>query len=152
MLAIGAVKLGFDPVLGADADRTALDETLRNARANGAEVEVRHVDLRREPAPVADAVAANLTAGLCEAVARSWAERGARPGTAIMSGFLREEADRRRGGARRARGTPARRRRRVGRRSAVCAPGTKVSGPSSVPPRAHSDLFREACGKSFASR
>ena len=94
VLAIGAVKLGFDPVLGADADRTALDETLRNARANGAEVEVRHVDLRREPAPAADAVAANLTAGLCEAVARSWAERGARPGTAIMSGFLREEADR----------------------------------------------------------
>ena len=83
-----------------DADRAALDETLRNARANGVEVEVRHVDLRREAAPVADAVAANLTAGLCEAVARSWAERGVRPGTAIVSGFLREEADRRRGGTR----------------------------------------------------
>ena len=66
---------------------------LRNARANGVEVEVRHVDLRGEPAPVADVVAANLTAGLCEAVARSWAERGERPGTAIVSGFLREEAD-----------------------------------------------------------
>ena len=34
---------------GVDADRAALDETLRNARANGVEVEVRHVDLRREP-------------------------------------------------------------------------------------------------------
>ena len=43
-------------------------------------VEVRHVDLRREEAPVVGAVAANLTAGLCEAVARSWASRGVRPG------------------------------------------------------------------------
>jgi ribosomal protein L11 methyltransferase len=93
VLSIAAVKLGFGPVLGADADRTALDETLRNARANGTEVKVLHVDLRREAAPVADAVAANLTAGLCEAVAQSWAKRGVRPGTAIVSGFLREEAD-----------------------------------------------------------
>ena len=31
--------------------------------------------------------------GLCEAVALSWAKRGVRPGTAIVSGFLREEAD-----------------------------------------------------------
>jgi ribosomal protein L11 methyltransferase len=94
VLAIAAAKLGFEPVLGVDADRAALDETRRNARANGVDVEVRRVDLRREPAPVADAVAANLTGGLCEAVARSWAERGERPGTAIASGFLREEADR----------------------------------------------------------
>jgi ribosomal protein L11 methyltransferase len=94
VLSIAAAKLGFDPVLGVDADRPALDETRRNARANGVEVEVRRVDLRREPAPIADVVAANLTAGLCEAVARSWAAAGVRPGTAIASGFLREEADR----------------------------------------------------------
>jgi ribosomal protein L11 methyltransferase len=93
VLAIAASKLGFEPLVGVDADRAALDETRRNARANGVEVEVRHVDLRREAAPVADAVAANLTAGLCEAVARSWAEHGVRPGGAIVSGFLREEAD-----------------------------------------------------------
>jgi ribosomal protein L11 methyltransferase len=94
VLAIAAAKLGFEPVLGVDADRAALDETARNARANGVAVEVRHVDLRRGAAPVADAVAANLTAGLCEAVAGSWAAAGVRPGTAITSGFLREEADR----------------------------------------------------------
>ena len=93
VLAIAASRLGFEPVVGVDADRAALDETRRNARANGVEVEVRHVDLRREEAPVAGAVAANLTAGLCEAVARSWASRGVRPGTALVSGFLREEAD-----------------------------------------------------------
>jgi ribosomal protein L11 methylase PrmA len=81
-------------VVGVDADRAAIDETGRNARANGVEVEVRHVDLRRGAAPVADAVAANLTAGLCEGVTQSWAADGVRPGTAIVSGFLREEADR----------------------------------------------------------
>jgi ribosomal protein L11 methyltransferase len=93
VLAIAAAKLGFDPVLGVDADRAALAETDRNARANGVEVEVRHIDLRRAAAPVADVVAANLTAGLCEAVARSWAGAGVRPGTTIVSGFLRDEAD-----------------------------------------------------------
>jgi len=94
VLAIAAAKLGFEPVTGVDADRAAIDETNRNARANGVEVGSRRVDLRREGAPVADAVAANLTAGLCEAVARSWADTGARPATAILSGFLRDEADR----------------------------------------------------------
>jgi ribosomal protein L11 methyltransferase len=93
VLAIAAAKLGFEPVLGVDADRAALAETDRNARANGVALELRHRDLRREQAPVADVVAANLTAGLCEAVARSWAEAGARPRTVIVSGFLRNEAD-----------------------------------------------------------
>ena len=117
MLAIAAAKLGFDPVLGVDADRAAVEETRRNARANYVEVEVRHVDLRREPAPVADVVAANLTAGLCEAVARWWASAASGPAAAIASGFLREEADRVAGGAGggRARGTPPRGVRRVGR-------------------------------------
>jgi ribosomal protein L11 methyltransferase len=93
VLAIAAAKLGFEPVLGVDADRAALDETRRNARANGVEVDVAHMDLRREQAPIADVAAANLTAQLCEAVARSWAGQDERPGAAIMSGFLRDEAD-----------------------------------------------------------
>ena len=94
VLAITAAKLGFDPVSGVDADRAALAETQRNARANGVEVAVERGDLRRAPAPAADVVAANLTAGLCEAVAASWAATGEGPGAAIMSGFLRAEADR----------------------------------------------------------
>ena len=93
VLAIAAAKLGFDPVRGVDADLPALAETQRNARANGVEVAVARVDLRREPAPVADVVAANLTAGLCEAVAGGWAPAGTRPGSAIVSGVLREQAD-----------------------------------------------------------
>lgn len=93
VLAIAAAKLGFEPVRGVDADRAALDETRRNARANGVTVEVARADLRRDPAPVADVVAANLTAGLCEGVAGSWAKSGKHPGSAIVSGFLRTQAD-----------------------------------------------------------
>jgi ribosomal protein L11 methyltransferase len=94
VLAIAAAKLGFDPVLGVDADRAAIEETGRNARANYVQVEVRLMDLRSEPVPVAGVVAANLTTRLCEAVARGWAERGEGPGSMIASGFLREDADR----------------------------------------------------------
>jgi ribosomal protein L11 methyltransferase len=93
VLAIAAAKLGFDPVLGVDADRAAIEETDRNARANYVDVQVRRSDLRSEPAPIADVTAANLTARLCEAVAGGWAGRGERPGALIASGFLRDEAD-----------------------------------------------------------
>jgi ribosomal protein L11 methyltransferase len=94
VLAIAAAKLGFEPVVGVDADQAAVDETQRNARANYVEVEVRRADLRSEPVPVAGVMAANLTTRLCEAVAQGWAERGERPGALIASGFLRDEADR----------------------------------------------------------
>jgi ribosomal protein L11 methyltransferase len=94
VLSIAAAKLGFDPVLGVDADRAAIEETDRNARANYVQVEARRLDLRTEPVPVADVVAANLTTRLCEAVAAGWAERGVRPGALVASGFLRDEADR----------------------------------------------------------
>jgi ribosomal protein L11 methyltransferase len=93
VLAIAAAKLGFDPVLGVDADRAAIEESRRNARANYVELELRHADLRSEPVPVADVVVANLTAPLLGAVAGDWARRGERPGTLIASGLLREQAD-----------------------------------------------------------
>jgi len=94
VLAIAAAKLGFDPVLAVDADRAAIDESGRNARANYVELELRHADLRRETAPVADVVAANLTAPLLEAIAGSCAEACGRPRALIASGLLRHEADR----------------------------------------------------------
>ena len=93
VLAIAAAKLGFEPVLGVDADRAAVEETDRNARANGVLVEVRHADLRRVPVLPGDVAAANLTARLCEEVARGWGEHGKRPAVAILSGFLREQAE-----------------------------------------------------------
>jgi ribosomal protein L11 methyltransferase len=93
VLAIAAAKLGFEPVLGIDADRAAIDEADRNARANYVQIELRHMSLRGDPAPVADVAAANLTAPLLRAVAADWAARGERPGALVASGLLREEAD-----------------------------------------------------------
>jgi ribosomal protein L11 methyltransferase len=93
VLAIAAAKLGFDPVLGVDADRAAIEESDRNARANYVELELRHADLRREPAPTGAVVAANLTAPLLEAVVRGWAASNERPDVLIASGILRPQAD-----------------------------------------------------------
>jgi ribosomal protein L11 methyltransferase len=94
VLAIAAAKLGFAPVLGVDSEVAALEETARNSRANHVEVDTRRLDLRREPAPVAHVVTANLTAGLLEQVAGGWAQSGDRPGALISSGFLATEAER----------------------------------------------------------
>ncbi len=93
VLAIAAAKLGLEPVLGLDADQAAIDEAARNARANRVEIELRRADLRAEPARVAGLVTANLARGLLLTVTRSWQEQGIRPGIAIVSGLLRDEAD-----------------------------------------------------------
>ncbi len=120
VLSIAAAKLGFDPVLGVDADRAAVEETDRNARANYVQVDVRRLDLRSEPVPVADVMAANLTTRLCEAVAQGWAARGERPGSADR---LRLPA--RGGGSHRGRAAPAR--------------------PGRAPPRRFRRLGRDPC-------
>lgn len=91
ILAIAASKLGFDPVTALDADRAAVETTAHNAAANGARLaEVRRANLRAEPAPAADAVAANLARPLLLRVAELMADR---PRSLIASGLLVEEAD-----------------------------------------------------------
>jgi ribosomal protein L11 methyltransferase len=93
VLAIAAAKLGFEPVLAVDAEHAAIEEAARNARENRVEIDLRRADLRREAAPVAGVVTANLTRQLLLAVAGSWQAQGTRPGIAIVSGLLSEEAD-----------------------------------------------------------
>jgi ribosomal protein L11 methyltransferase len=93
VLAIAAAKLGLRPVVGVDLEQSALAAGDRNARRNYVDIEFRRLDLRREKAPVADVVTANLTAELLGCVADRWAEGGARPRTLIASGFLTGEAD-----------------------------------------------------------
>jgi ribosomal protein L11 methyltransferase len=94
VLAIAASKLGFRPVTGVDVERAAVQETDRNARLNGVELELERIDLRAQAVPSADVVTANLTTALFEAVSRSWAKRDTRPATLIASGFLRAEMER----------------------------------------------------------
>jgi ribosomal protein L11 methyltransferase len=90
VLAIAAARLGYAPVLAVDVEPASLEASAENARVNGAEVEVRRVNLRREPAPWAPTVTANLVRPLLLDVARLL-ERA--PDRLIMSGLLREEAD-----------------------------------------------------------
>ena len=90
MLAIAAARLGYAPVLAVDVEPASLEASAVNAERNGAEIEVRRVNLRREPAPWAPTVTANLVRPLLLDVARLL-ERA--PERLIMSGLLREEAD-----------------------------------------------------------
>ena len=90
VLAIAAARLGWGPVLAVDVEPASLEASKENAQRNGAVVEVRRVNLRREPAPYAPTVLANLVRPLLLDVARLL-ERP--PERLIASGLLREEAD-----------------------------------------------------------
>jgi ribosomal protein L11 methyltransferase len=90
VLAIAAARLGYAPVLAVDVEPASLEASAENAKVNGAEVEVRRVNLRREPAPWAPTVTANLVRPLLLDIARLL-ERA--PQRLIASGLLRGEAD-----------------------------------------------------------
>jgi ribosomal protein L11 methyltransferase len=90
LLAIAAAKLGFDPVLACDHETAALQAAAANATANGVEIELERVNLRRDPAPPAPTAVANLTAPLLREVAELL-ERV--PGRLVCSGLLATEAD-----------------------------------------------------------
>ena len=90
VLAIAAAKLGWEPVLAVDVEPASLEASAVNAERNGAVIEVRRANLRREPAPWAPTVLANLVRPLLLDVARLL-ERA--PERLVVSGLLREEAD-----------------------------------------------------------
>jgi len=90
VLAIAAAKLGFAPVVAYDHERAALDAAAASAKANGVDLELARIDLRREPAPEAPTVTANLTAPLLREVA---ARIEGPPGRIVCSGMLRSEVD-----------------------------------------------------------
>jgi ribosomal protein L11 methyltransferase len=95
VLAIGAAKLGFGPVLGVDHDPLALEATADNARANGVEIETRRHDIMRDgAAPAAPAVLANLLGPLLRALAETGFDPAVEPPRALIaSGLLTSEAD-----------------------------------------------------------
>jgi ribosomal protein L11 methyltransferase len=105
VLAIAAARLGYAPVLALDNDPASVLATIGNARANEVAVEARRHDLRVDPVPGAETVAANLLGPLL----RQWAARlgelgagagaargrggGAAPERLIAGGLLTDEAD-----------------------------------------------------------
>lgn len=91
VLAIAAARLGFAPVSACDLEASALIAAHENAERNGVPWLVpARVDLRREPAPWAPTITANLARGLLLDVAGRL-ERA--PERLIVSGLLLEEAD-----------------------------------------------------------
>ena len=91
VLAIAAAKLGFAPVTALDADRAAVAATIANARDNAVVLDrVERANLREDPAPSADVIAANLTRPLLLRVAELMDPP---PRTLIAAGLLEHEAD-----------------------------------------------------------
>jgi ribosomal protein L11 methyltransferase len=91
VLAIAAARLGFAPVIAVDGERAALDATRRNATANDVTLDrIERVNLREEPPPPADTMAANLTRPLLLRVAALLHEP---PRVLLVSGLLDAEAD-----------------------------------------------------------
>jgi ribosomal protein L11 methyltransferase len=90
VLAVAAAKLGFGPVIACDLERPALEAAAASAMANGVEVELVRIDLRRERAPIATTVTANLTASILRDVAARIEEP---PNRLVCSGLLASEVD-----------------------------------------------------------
>jgi ribosomal protein L11 methyltransferase len=60
ILSVAAARLGFDPVLACDVERTSVEATRAAAEANGVAVDVSRCDLHAAPGPWAPTVLANL--------------------------------------------------------------------------------------------
>jgi ribosomal protein L11 methyltransferase len=96
VLAIAAVRLGWEPVVAVDFDPVAVEAAAENARVNGVSLEVRRHDLRVDSVVSAPTVAANLLRPLLLTWADLLAGAGETivlPGRVIASGLLVGEAD-----------------------------------------------------------
>jgi ribosomal protein L11 methyltransferase len=87
VLAVAAVRLGFDPVFAVDHDAAAVETAIRTARANDVHVGVSAADVLADELPAVDVVVANIELPAVEALL---ARRPAR--TAITSGYLATDA------------------------------------------------------------
>ena len=89
VLAIAAALLGWRTVSALDHEGQAVDEAAANAERNGAAVAARVCDLLRDPAPVAEALVANVPVHVHMAIA----PRLEPPRLLIASGFVAADAD-----------------------------------------------------------
>jgi ribosomal protein L11 methyltransferase len=91
VLAIAAARLGWAPVIACDYDPVAVEATRANAVGNRVGIESVQLDLREQPLPPAETVAANLLTPLLLELATR-VDR-AYPARMIASGVLSGEAD-----------------------------------------------------------
>jgi ribosomal protein L11 methyltransferase len=92
VLAIAAAKLGWHPVCAYDHEAAARAAATANAAANGVELEVERIDLRRSVPELAQTTVANLTAPVLREVAAR-IDRDFAPGVLVCSGLLPSELD-----------------------------------------------------------
>jgi ribosomal protein L11 methyltransferase len=90
VLAIAAAALGYAPVIAVDNEPESVEAAALNAAANGVTIDVRALDVLRDPLPPAPTIAANLLRPLLLALAE---RLSAPPRLLIASGLLREQAD-----------------------------------------------------------
>jgi ribosomal protein L11 methyltransferase len=86
VLAIAAARLGFAPVVAIDDDPAALEAAGRNARANGALIDLRLGDALEESLPAVDVVVANVSATFGGHLAPR-----VDPRSLLVSGYLESE-------------------------------------------------------------
>lgn len=89
VLSIAAAGLGYSPVVAIDVEEGSVAATARNAARNGVELEARRVDLRQEPAPIAETIVANVPPEIQQALTGRLQEA---PRQAVVSGFRPEES------------------------------------------------------------
>ena len=89
VVAVAAVRLGFDPVSAVDLDPVAVEVARDTAYRNGARVGVRRADVLRDELPRADVVVANIDLAVVEALLERGPARAA-----VTSGYLAHEAPR----------------------------------------------------------
>jgi len=90
VLAIAAARLGWEPVTAVEVDPAAVEAIASNAARNRVRVAAAHHDLRREPAPWAPTVTANLPRPVLLDAARRIVDP---PRRLIAAGMLAREAD-----------------------------------------------------------
>ena len=90
VLAIGAAKLGWNPIRGYDHEPAAIEAAAANADANDVELHLERMNLREHLPPLAPTVVANMTAPILKAVAAQLIEA---PQTLVCSGILPPELD-----------------------------------------------------------
>jgi ribosomal protein L11 methyltransferase len=94
ILAIGAAKLGYNPVEAFDVDPAAVRVAAGNARKNRVRIRITQSDIRKvaRGAKVYDLVCANLTADLLESCSRKLGMLVKPAGPLVLAGILRTQA------------------------------------------------------------
>jgi len=83
VVAVAAVRLGFDPVFGADVDPVAVEVARQTVRRNGVSIVVHEADVLHDDLVAADVVVANIELAVVESLL---VRRPAR--TVVTSGYL----------------------------------------------------------------